>query len=286
MASMRDAFKRLQVIYDACAPEAIADAAAEKSMDDFTRLKKKIHQDVKTVRKDLKEREEMMASGGTTTESAEKSYRIRVAIRALKEQSQRLAEIVAKEERKKKGKELDPDDRLHSRKETLDLCQRHIEELENLEKRRFNDQYGEARVELLSGARAGHARNRKTGATTEEPPPDPFLNSELPDIDVEEDLKRIGERNKLIDQDLDEIGAGVARLKDIANDLGNELDRQNDVLVEIERGVESNLDRVDNLNIKMKKTLDGMMKGDRFIVNCVLVCVVLALVAFIAGQFS
>ncbi|KAJ3176617.1 hypothetical protein HDU87_004945 [Geranomyces variabilis] len=43
--------------------------------------------------------------------------------------------------------------------------------------------------------------------------PDPFTHSKLPDIEVEEDFKRIGERNKLIGNDLDQIGAGVARLK-------------------------------------------------------------------------
>ncbi|KAJ3008842.1 hypothetical protein HKX48_008315 [Thoreauomyces humboldtii] len=40
--------------------------------------------------------------------------------------------------------------------------------------------------------------------------------------------------------------------------MGNELDRQNDVLDDIERGVDSALDRVDNLNVKMRKALDGV----------------------------
>ncbi|KAI9100378.1 hypothetical protein DFS34DRAFT_578611 [Phlyctochytrium arcticum] len=280
MSSMRDAMRRLQVIYDACAPEPESQSTAPQ--DEFSKLKAKIHADVKQVRIDLREREALVASGGTTTESAEKSYRIRVAIRGIKEGVTRMGEIVGKEERKKR-KDEESVQRLAHRKEILELCQRHIEEVENLEKRKFNDQYTDARVELLRGNQGGAGKGG--GASEEEPPPDPFA-SELPDIDVEDDLKRIGERNKQIDQDLDDIGAGVARLKDIANDMGNELDRQNDVLDEIERGVDSALDRVDNLNVKMRKAVDGVMKGDRFIVNCVLVCVVLALVAFIAGQFA
>ncbi|TPX63277.1 hypothetical protein SpCBS45565_g06733 [Spizellomyces sp. 'palustris'] len=285
MSSMRDAMRRLQIIHEACAPEP---TAQETTLDEFTRLKKKIHGDVKQVRQDLKEREEMMAAGGTTTESAEKSYRIRVAIRGVKEGVARMGEIVAKEERKKK-KDPESVQRLTHRREILELAQKHIEEVENLEKRKFNDGYTEARVELLAGNRgnpAYRARPNKGAPVDEDSVPDPFTTTELPDIDVEEDLKRIGERNKMIDQDLDDIGAGVARLKDIANDLGNELDRQNDVLDEIERGVDTALDKVDNLNIKMRKAVDGVMKGDRFMVNCVLMCVVLALVAFIAGQFA
>ncbi|KAI8921909.1 hypothetical protein DFJ77DRAFT_3346 [Powellomyces hirtus] len=288
MSSMRDAMRRLQVVYEACAPEPTPEETDGKKIDEFTRIRKKLHQEAKAVRQELKEREEMMSFGGTTTESAEKSYRIRVAIRGMKEQSARLAEIVAKEERKKK-KDPESQGHLAQRREILELCQKHIEECENLEKRKFNDAFTEQRTELLSGgARAAAAkRGGKKNAAAEEPEqPDPFTHSELADIDVEEDFKRIGERNKLIDNDLDQIGAGVARLKDLANDMGNELDRQNDVLDDIERGVDTALDRVDNLNVKMRKAVDGVMKGDRFIVNCVLMCVVLALVAFIAGQFA
>jgi hypothetical protein len=42
----------------------------------------------------------MMKRGGTTTESAEASYRIRVAIKSLKEQMSKMQEICDKEGRK------------------------------------------------------------------------------------------------------------------------------------------------------------------------------------------
>ncbi len=51
MASLRDAMKRLQYIYEACSPEALAEKGANgKDLDDFTKLKKKMHRDVKQVR--------------------------------------------------------------------------------------------------------------------------------------------------------------------------------------------------------------------------------------------
>ncbi|RKO94094.1 hypothetical protein BDK51DRAFT_18899, partial [Blyttiomyces helicus] len=233
---------------------------------------------------DLREREQMLASGETTSETAEKSYRIRVAIRALKEEAARMKEIVDKESRKKKIK--DPE-RLAERKEILELCQKHIEELENLEKRRFNDGYTENRVELLSGGRARTAVGRSAGGGggPSSGEADPFT-SELPDIEVEEDLKAIQERDKAINQDLEDIGVGVAKLKEMAQNMGQELDKQTEMLDNIERGVDTALDHVDNLNVKLKKTLDGMMKGDRFMVNCILLCVLLALVAFVASQFT
>ena len=50
MASLRDAHKRLEVIYKATAPEQTEADAADASMDEFSRLKKKVHQDMKQIR--------------------------------------------------------------------------------------------------------------------------------------------------------------------------------------------------------------------------------------------
>ncbi len=53
MSSMRDAMRRLQIIYENCVPEAIEAKAAEAKMDEFTRLRKRIHADVKAAREVL-----------------------------------------------------------------------------------------------------------------------------------------------------------------------------------------------------------------------------------------
>ena len=50
MASMRDAMKRLQVIYENCTPEAAESKLAEKELDEFSRIKKKMSADVKEAR--------------------------------------------------------------------------------------------------------------------------------------------------------------------------------------------------------------------------------------------
>ncbi|KAH6595083.1 hypothetical protein BASA50_006070 [Batrachochytrium salamandrivorans] len=286
---MRDAMKRLEHIYTECAPEAIEEKAADANLDEFSKLRKKLHTDVKIVRQALKDRHDVMRSGGTTTESAEASYRIRVMIKTLKEYISRMQEIVDKESRKKKPK--DPE-KVAKHKEILDLCKQHVEECESLEKRRQADGFAADRVELFSSNGGGNGGGNGDGdgiyggghgGGNEQH--DPFTNSELPDIDVEEDIKAIRHRDKDIDKDVENIGLGVARLKEIALDMGQELENQNTDLERIDRNVEHALDHVDNINITMKKTLDGVMKGDKFMVNCILLCVILALVAFISTQF-
>ncbi len=47
------------------------------------------------------------------------------------------------------------------------------------------------------------------------------FTSELPDIDAEEDMKNMKEKDKLIDQDVEQLGQGVQRLRDIAIDMGS-----------------------------------------------------------------
>lgn len=53
MASMRDAMKRLELIYNECAPEALEANKEEASLDDFTRLRKNIHSQMRQVREVL-----------------------------------------------------------------------------------------------------------------------------------------------------------------------------------------------------------------------------------------
>jgi hypothetical protein len=67
--------------------------------------------------------------------------------------------------------------------------------------------------------------------------------------------------------------------------MNDELDNQDIALTKIDKDVNNALDELDNVNIKMKKMLDDVMKGDKFMVNCILVCLVLSLVGFISSFF-
>jgi t-SNARE complex subunit (syntaxin) len=108
--------------------------------------------------------------------------------------------------------------------------------------------------------------------------------AELPDIEVQEDLALIRQRNMDIDKELEEIAAGVAVVKQIAIQMGDELEKQNEMLDTIDTKVEKANDHVQAVNAKMKAALDGVMKGDKFLVNCVLLCILFALVAYITSQ--
>jgi len=46
------------------------------------------------------------------------------------------------------------------------------------------------------------------------------------------------------------------------------------------------MEHMDNVNIRLKKSITGVMAGDKFLVNCVLLCVLLALIAYIASVLT
>jgi hypothetical protein len=92
---------------------------------------------------------------------------------------------------------------------------------------------------------------------------DPF-QSNLPEID-DDDFKAMKEKDKMINEDMEEIGKGVSQLKEIAINMGKELDHQNDQLVDLEKNVDKAMDNLDNVNVKMKKVLDGVSFFCRFI---------------------
>lgn len=130
----------------------------------------------------------MVGRGETTAQSAEASYRIRVAIKSIKDLLGKMQDIYNRESRRAKGKNSDL---VKDHKEVLELCQLHVAEIEKMEKARGNEGYQSDRDLLISGnddhLEFDHTRpDMRTD------------NNVLPDIFVEEDLKRINANNKAI----------------------------------------------------------------------------------------
>lgn len=214
---------------------------------------------------------------GSGTESAEMSFKIRACLKEIREQVTQLDNHLKKAERKIKGKNKpELKEILDSRREIVKLCYSHLEELENLDKARFNEQMAEDRVTLFTGPSAPQDYSKIQTPNNQNTP-------ELPDIEVQEDLALIRQRGQDLDRELDEIAAGVSVIKQIAIQMGEEVDKQNEMLTELDTKVDKVQDHMETVNDKMKTALEGIMKGDKFIVNCILICVLLGLLAYLAS---
>lgn len=160
---------------------------------------------------------------------------------------------------------------------------KHIEEVEQLEKKRYSDKLSTDRGALFAGAAEGRQMTTFNGRPNVPPP----ASSDLPDIDadpeVTEGLQALDRGNKDIDKDLDDIQANIGVLREVAINMDRELDKQDAILDNIDKKVDKAQIHLDNVNVKMKQALDGAMKGDKFMVNCILLCVLLCLAGFIAN---
>ncbi|KNE57726.1 hypothetical protein AMAG_04585 [Allomyces macrogynus ATCC 38327] len=166
MTTMKDAIKRLKLIDEACNPKE--KDAENQGLDEFTKLKKQISNDVKAVRQIIKERDDLLKADksskkgvGSGTETAELSFKVRSHLKTIKEEIAQLDAIVKKAEKKLKGKNKpDLQEIIDSRKEIVKLCQSHLEECENLDKARFNDKMAARSRQLILGRVPRPARRR------------------------------------------------------------------------------------------------------------------------------
>jgi t-SNARE complex subunit (syntaxin) len=261
-----------------------------------------------------------------SAEAAESSYRLRTAIASLKVDVDRLDDLVKKEDKRKGKKRMDEEELKTRRElvQLCNQHVTEVEELETrrfldkigaerseLMKQSDGESEGKPRTRISTSERraygqegemeekdssrkalfGGRNRTKSTwlmpnrileGAKVET---DPF-KSDLPDIDLEQDFQEMNLNNKVIENDLSDIGKGVRQLRGLANDMGKELDGQNDQIRDLEKGLGKVMDNVETINIKMKHTVDAVMAGPKFMVNCILLCVILALVVFIVAMFK
>jgi hypothetical protein len=163
---------RLYVLthYSQLTPEALKQQEEDSSLDEFQRVKKRCARQVQEIRKAITERDELLEKvGGTANkQTVEMSAKVRVQLRELRADAEKLKEIQLAEE-KKAAKAKKPDakaaaaEKVDHRKEVVDLVFSHMDECETLEKKRLNiagaAAGGAARSNLLAnGGKAAYAQ--------------------------------------------------------------------------------------------------------------------------------
>jgi len=259
---MNGLIKRLEKIKSECEDPALKRKAAEKdeNIDEFTSLKRKFAADVKQLRKMIKERDELEAVNPGSTHTVEASHNIRKTMKEIRADAQTLSALQKREEdkfRKKNKADSTEEQKIESRAEIVDLAFKHIKECELLSNRRFGD---------ISSFGERDAR-------------DPVI-TELPDID-DEGFQLLRKNDAAIDMALDGISNQVGVLKEMAVEMGKEAELHGVMLDELNIHVDKVNDQLENINIRLKKTLDSIRKGDRFIVDIILLCVLLGVGGYI-----
>ncbi|GLJ39974.1 hypothetical protein SUGI_0817800 [Cryptomeria japonica] len=83
------------------------------------------------------------------------------------------------------------------------------------------------------------------------------------------------------DQGLDMIGEGLATLKNMAQDINEELDRQVPLMDEIDTKVEKATADLKNTNVRLKETVTKMRSSRNFCIDIILLCIILGIAAYL-----
>jgi len=256
---MNGLMKRLHKIQDECVDKQ-GGVVLDESMGEFTRLKKKLAFDIKSIRQLIHDRDDMEKTAPGTVATVELSHKIRHAMKNVRTDAAQLDKLQKDEKTSyvKKNKEDEGREKqIEHREEIVGTVFDHIEECKQLDQKRHGDS----------------AFSKSNG------PKDPLITS-LPDID-DAGFQLLRKNDQVIDGMLDNVAAGVNELKEIAIEMGKEAEAQGIMLDNLDNKVDKVNDQLENINIRLRKALESVRKGDRFIVDIILICVLLGLCGYI-----
>jgi len=248
---------------------------AEKKLDDFQKLKSVISKEIKACRELIEDRNKVLkgAKGERSEKVIRQSTDITAQIKQIKVQADELdglhktqAEKMEKQKLKAKNK-ITPEieEEIKKRGEIVDLTYRHIEELKHLEKQGYKGRASEVDT------------NRLTDAA--------IAPSKLPDID-DPQFQVLRDNDALISAKLELVLTNVKTLGAMADEMGKELDKQEQIIDVLNTKADNVQDKMENLNKRMKKTLDSVRTCDRFIIDFICIVIILALALYLYNSFS
>jgi t-SNARE complex subunit (syntaxin) len=116
-------------------------------------------------------------------------------------------------------------------------------------------------------------------------------NAEVTDLaaidpDVEVGLTQLKRNDEMLDQQLDLISKGMTRLKGIANDQSNEVKLQSVMIDQISDNMDKATDHLNDVNVKLKDTLQKAGGATNVIVKLILLILLCAIGAYIYKMFA
>lgn len=258
---MNALMKKLEKIQSECVEKKGQVVDPNDKSDEFTRIKRKVAAELAEVRQQIKDRDELELTAAGTRHTVEASHGIRSKIKSIKQDAQTLDTLQKKEKAKyeKKNKTIpEKEQQIENREELVGLVFSHIKEVEALNNKKHGDS------SFGSGAESSK---------------DPTI-TELPNID-DEGFQLLRRNDAIIDKHLDEIAGSVGVLKEMATEMGKEAEQQGIMLDNLDKKVDDVNDQLENLNTRMRKALESIRKGDRFIIDIILLCVLLGIAGYI-----
>jgi len=249
---------------------------AEKKGSKFLELKSTIVDRLKTIHqllKDTKQLEGAGYGGDNAKDIIKMQAETRENVRQATDEWRELEAIYKKEARKKKSKFSTEELEVQS-----ELVKRLYAEIEKVKDAQMK---GYARSRTPDAAAALNTKAlaydpSAAGSFGKKPSWGGTGGGVALTSDQKQQMLQLEERDADFDLQLDEIGEGIQDLAEIAQQQGEEVRLQNQMLDKVDKKLDKNLERMTTVNTRMKDTLDEVGRaGDKLMVD--IMCIVLAI---------
>jgi len=247
---------------------------AEKKGSKFLELKSTIVDRLKTIHqllKDTKRLEGAGYGGDNAKDIIKMQAETRENIRQATDEWRELEGIYKKEARKKKSK-FSPEE-LEIQSELVKRLYAEIEKVKDAQVKGYARSRTPDAAAVLNTKALAYNPSRSTG---NKPSWGGSGGGAAMTSDQQQQIMQLEERDADFDLQLDEIGEGIQDLAEIAQQQGEEVRLQNQMLEKVDKKLDKNLERMTSVNARMKETLEQVGRaGDKIMVD--IMCIVLAL---------
>jgi SYP7 family syntaxin len=306
-STLRDTTKRLKQIRIKCGKNDDEGKALQTTGDPFRDRMNAFTVAVKNAKELIGERNAGVKKNGQDRTAIEQSNEIRKELRGIEALLQEIKALVDESDKllaraNKKKSKLEKiqllERQYRERESTYRQCQETFETLKGLDAQRFGpggkkEMNAQQEVQLgkkmqLREQLMGMKRNNKTtnvGADGEMTDMGGGGGRLEDDPETKEQMKVLAAQEAKINQGLDIIGKGVGRLKEIALQIGSQLDQQNQMLDNTEHTVDKQNNQLKNINKRLGKIVKESSPVNTFINVCCVV-LLLGLVGYFVYQFG
>lgn len=253
------------------------DEAEEETGGEFVRIKKRLGTQIIEIKKAIQNRADLQCSvggGGKSKqgEIAQLSNNIRMLFRDAEVMHKQLSARLLQEEKdlsKPKKKMTITPEEVEEHRENVVLYRSHLDECIELDRKRFSRQTRAARKdgvkmqEITRHAEAFDSNPVEIDSTTSE------------------GLAQLERNDQALDEKLDMINKGVQRLKGIAVDQSNEVRLQGAMLDKLEDHLDDAQGHLNEVNQRMKETLEKVGGATNIMVKVILLILILAICAYL-----
>ena len=264
--------KKLSYIHDQCASarKTQEDLDGEKNIDEFTRLRKKIASDIRSIKESIHERNQNNVSDTNCDNAlaARQSHECRLQIRTIGDNVEFLSAMQRRRAKAINKMNNPPNELVEKAKlefEIVGFAKRHHDEIVRLE--RFGDDV------IVSGLFCEDDNHDNVNG---ELPSQPSLVSGIPDID-DPQFKTLARTDAQLNQDLDDILAAVNAVKVIAEQMNGELKVQEEIITNISDTTEQVEQRIVVVNSSLKSVLKKVRGPKEFFCDILLCLVILGI---------